>query len=141
MTMIAHNLFGGETVRTCIRLASISFHNPYPWDHRQKLLPWRCGIPFQARVLQLGELDLIKRRCEIRNRWDPSHATGATVAMLFGSSLIVVPQEVVMHTTNLGLGTYVANPAQQETNAIRDVENRKADITEQFRCLLDGRLD
>jgi hypothetical protein len=35
-----------------------------------------------------------------------------------------------MHTASLGLQTYVANPAQQETNAIRDVENRKADITE-----------
>jgi hypothetical protein len=46
-----------------------------------------------------------------------------------------------MHTASLGLQTYVANPAQQETNAIRDVENRKADITEQFRCLFDGRLD
>jgi hypothetical protein len=46
-----------------------------------------------------------------------------------------------MHTASLGLQTDVANPAQQETNAIRDVENRKADITEQFRCLFDGRLD
>jgi hypothetical protein len=67
--------------------------------------------------------------------------TGATVAMSFGSSPIVVPYQVVMHTTNLGLKTYVANPAQQETNAIRDVENHKVDITEQFRCLLDGWLD
>jgi hypothetical protein len=46
-----------------------------------------------------------------------------------------------MHKANLELQTYVANPTQQETNAIRDVENRKADITEQFRCLFDGRLD
>jgi hypothetical protein len=46
-----------------------------------------------------------------------------------------------MHTASLGLETNVANPAQQETNAIRDVENRKAHITKQFRCLFDGRLD
>jgi hypothetical protein len=46
-----------------------------------------------------------------------------------------------MHMASLGLQTYVANPAQQETNAICDVENRNADITEQFRCLFDGRLD
>jgi hypothetical protein len=61
LTMIAHNLLGGGIVRTSIRLASISVHNLYPWDHQQKLLPWRCGIPFQARVLQLGELDLVER--------------------------------------------------------------------------------
>jgi hypothetical protein len=46
-----------------------------------------------------------------------------------------------MHTANLGLEAYVANLAQHETNAIRNVENRKANITEQFRCLLEGRLD
>jgi hypothetical protein len=51
--MIAHNLLSGGIICTSIRLALISVHNPYPWDHRQKLLPWRCGIPFQARVLQL----------------------------------------------------------------------------------------
>jgi hypothetical protein len=46
-----------------------------------------------------------------------------------------------MHMARLGLETYVVNLAQQETNAIRNVENCKADITEQFRCLLNGRLD
>jgi hypothetical protein len=61
MMMIAHNLFSGGIVRTSILFASISVHNLYPWDHRQKLLPWRCGIPFQPKVLQLGELDFIER--------------------------------------------------------------------------------
>jgi hypothetical protein len=37
---------------------------------------------------------------------------------------------MVMHTASLRLQTYVANPAQHNTNAIRDVENRKVDITE-----------
>jgi hypothetical protein len=37
-----------------------------------------------------------------------------------------------MHTASLGLETYVANLAQQETNAIRNVENHKGDIMEQF---------
>jgi hypothetical protein len=90
-TMIAHNLLGGGIVCTSLHLASIFVHDPYPWDHRQKLLLWKCGIPFQARVLQLGELDLIKQRHEIRNRWDRSHATSATVTMSFGSSPVIVP--------------------------------------------------
>jgi hypothetical protein len=60
-TMIAHSLPGSEIVRTSIYLASISIDNGDPWDHWQKLLPWRCDIPFKARVLQPGELDLIKQ--------------------------------------------------------------------------------
>jgi hypothetical protein len=35
-----------------------------------------------------------------------------------------------MDTASLELQTYVANPAQLKTDAIRDVENREADITE-----------
>jgi hypothetical protein len=90
--MIAHSLFGNAVVRTSIHLASISIDDRDPQDHQQKLLSWRCGIPFQARVLQLGELDLIEQGCEIRNRWDRSHTMLATIVMSFGSSKIVVPQ-------------------------------------------------
>jgi len=46
-----------------------------------------------------------------------------------------------MHLARLGLQTYIANPAQQETNIVHDVENYKANIMEEFRCLFDGRLD
>jgi hypothetical protein len=54
----------------------------------------------------------------------------ATIAMSFGSFAIVVPQQVVAHSGRLGLQTYITNLAQQQTNAIHDVENYKTNITE-----------
>ncbi len=59
--MIGDSLLGSTVVRTSICLASISVDDRDPQDHQQKLLRRRCGIPFQARVLQLGELNLIKQ--------------------------------------------------------------------------------
>jgi hypothetical protein len=35
-----------------------------------------------------------------------------------------------MHLARLKLQTYITNPAQQETNAIHDVEKNEADVTE-----------
>jgi hypothetical protein len=57
--------------------------NQDPWHHRQELSRGRCGIFFEARVLQLGELDLIEGCYEIRGRGDRIHTTLATVATSF----------------------------------------------------------
>jgi hypothetical protein len=54
----------------------------------------------------------------------------ATIAMSFGSFAIVVPQQVVAHSGRFELQTYITNLAQHQTNAIHDVENYKANITE-----------
>jgi hypothetical protein len=54
----------------------------------------------------------------------------ATIAMSFGSSAIIVPQQVVTHLGRFELQTYIINLAQQQTDAIHDVENYKANITE-----------
>jgi hypothetical protein len=43
-------------------------------------------------VLQLDEFNLIKQWREIYNMWDCIHTMLATIAMSFGSSMIIVPQ-------------------------------------------------
>jgi hypothetical protein len=66
--MIGDSPLGSAVVRTSVRLASIPIDDQDPWHHWQELLRGRCGILFKARVLQQGELDLIKGCCEIRSR-------------------------------------------------------------------------
>jgi hypothetical protein len=91
-TMISDSPLGSAVVRASIHLALMPIDNQDPWHHRQEL-PWgRCGIFFKARVLQLGELDLIKGCYEIHSRGDRIHTTLATVATSFGSSMIIVPK-------------------------------------------------
>lgn len=65
-TMIGDSLLGSAVVRTFVRRASIPIDDQDPWHHRQELPRGRCGVLFKARVLQLGELDLIKGCREIR---------------------------------------------------------------------------
>ncbi len=89
--MINNNLLRSVIVRTSICLVLISSDNHDPWDHLQELLLWKSGLFFKMKVLQLGELILIKQWCEIYNMWDCIHIMLATIAMLFGSLMIVMP--------------------------------------------------
>ncbi len=90
--MIGNSFLGSAIVHTSIYLPLISIDNHDPWEHWQELMWGRCGIPFKAKILQLGELNLIKQWCEIHTRWDRIHTMLATITTSFGSSMIVVPQ-------------------------------------------------